>query len=357
MASEITFHLDAASGDDNLDPRQARIVAVDNEPSILAMLQKVLTAAGFEPIETFTDSSKAMARLRGTPPDLLLLDLYMQQPDGFAILEELERLPELRHMPVLVITGDHSVDTQQRTMTGGPRDVLTKPFDPREVVLRVQNLLRLSLQQRQLRGELAATKERLQKVQQELNHSYVETVTRLRAVADSIGEVSAHHHLRVAELSELIAEEMGLPKNSVTIIRHATTLHDIGKALTRPGQDQESDHTRRGAALLGSSRSPFLRVGQQIALAHHEHWDGSGTPQGLAGAAIPVAARIAAVANRFDHLTHPADGSASLPREEALARIQENSGSWFDPDVVAALASVVPHIQADLVGSYLRRSD
>jgi putative two-component system response regulator len=340
--------------------RRARILIVDNERPILSMLTRVLTTAGFEKVEALSDSVEALDQLRGSVPDLLVLDLHMHSPDGFTILEQLEgREAGAEPVAVLIVTGDPSFDTKRRTLIAPLRDLLNKPFEPRELVLRAEYLLTALLQHRQDRRILSDLGSQLTLAKRELNVAHIEAVQRLRAVADSYAPDAAHHHLRVAELSELVAQKMALPKGASVLIRQAALLHDLGKAVPAAAATAAAavaaHHTLRGAELLAQARSPYLRTARQIALSHHEHWDGSGVPQGLAAASIPLAARIVAVVNDFDHLTHPDAGTAPLPRGDAFARIQEHAGSRYDPAVVDALRDVLPAIHGDLGGSYVRR--
>ncbi|MEO5511474.1 MAG: HD domain-containing phosphohydrolase [Longimicrobiales bacterium] len=248
------------------------------------------------------------------------------------------------------------MDAKRRALMGYARDLLTKPFDPREIVMRVENLLRIRLQERQLLVELDELREQAKRTQRELNHAYLDSVSRLQSVAANYNKGAAHHHLRVAELSELVGQAMRMPKNNTFLLRHAASLHDLGKAMP-DAERPDLHHAVRGGEILASARSPYLRAAQQIALSHHEHMDGSGEPQGLAGPQIPMFARIVAVVDRFDHFTHPQTGEAALTREAALAKIEEKDATWYDSGVVAALRTVVPNIQADLAGSYLQRSD
>jgi putative two-component system response regulator len=361
MSSNREISLDSleetTSGGGAADIRSSRILIVDDERVILDMLARVLGAAGFTNVRTLSDSSQALAEIRSACPDLLLLDLHMPQPDGFAILDSLEAEGVDRELlSVLILTGDHSLDVKMRAILGFARDLITKPFDPREVVMRVENMARSRLRFRQIIEERTEFADRVAGLKKELHISRAESLETLRAVADRTGRAAAHHNSRVAELAGFLASSLKLPKQTSAAVGRAALLHDIGKAVVDP-ERPDVHHAIRGAELLRNARSPLLRLAATIARTHHERWDGSGEPAGLKGDAIPLAGRIVAVANQFDLFTNPLSDDAPLSREEALARIKERSGSWYDATVVNALAAVVPMLHSEVAGSYLRNAD
>ena len=182
----------------------------------------------------------------------------------------------------------------------------------------------------------------------ELERSRMETLQRL-AVAAELHEKGTHEHtVRVGRTSAAIAEELGLSPGFVELIAQAAPLHDIGKLgvseeiLLQPGQLSEADlltmrrHTVIGADILGGSEAPSLRLAEQIALTHHERWDGEGYPRGLRGEEIPVGGRITMVADAFDALTHGRPSFEPWTLEETVEEIRAGSGTRFDPDVVEA---------------------
>ncbi len=182
----------------------------------------------------------------------------------------------------------------------------------------------------------------------------LETLQRLALASEYRDDDTMAHTERVGSLAALIANRMGLPSETVELIRLAAPLHDIGKLgisdtiLLKPGpltpdeRDAMKRHTLIGAAILAHSRSPVLRLGEQIALSHHERWDANGYPNRLAREESPISARIVAVADVYDALTHDRPYKHAWPPEQALAEIKQQAGSQFDPQVVTAFLSLHP---------------
>jgi putative two-component system response regulator len=186
------------------------------------------------------------------------------------------------------------------------------------------------------------------RVLQELDEARLETLERLALAAEYRDDATHEHTERVAGIAALLAERLGLPERMVSLIRQAAPLHDIGKLavsdsiLLKPGKltaeefDAVKGHAAAGAAILAGSSSDVLCLGEEIALTHHEWWDGSGYPAGLAGDAIPLSGRIVAVADVFDALTHARPYKAAWDLADAIAEISRLRGTQFDPAVVNA---------------------
>lgn len=186
----------------------------------------------------------------------------------------------------------------------------------------------------------------------ELEEARIETLERLAFAAEFRDDETHRHTERVGRLAAMIATKAGVPAETVTLIRHAAPLHDIGKLgvsdtillkrgiLTPDERQQMQAHTTIGASILAGSRSEVLQMGEEIALSHHERWDGLGYPIGLAGDAIPISGRLSAIADVFDALTHTRPYKEVRPLDDAVAEIARLSGTYFDPTLVDAFVAL-----------------
>ena len=329
----------------------SRILVVDDNEANALILQAVLSRAGYRSVETLTDPLEVVAYCSAHPPDLVLLDWHMPLRGGAEILEDLAFLTdEPNWMPVLVLTADIAADTKRRALALGARDFLTKPIDRAEVLLRVRNLL----QTRYLRIELQLHNdllhERVRDRTAELEAAKLEMLDRLALAAEFRDDATGQHADRIGRTSELLALELGLDAAEATLIGHAARLHDIGKIgiadelLLKPGGytpgefEAMKQHPEIGARILSGSTNELLMMAEQIALTHHECWDGTGYPCGLAGDGIPLSGRIVTVADVFDALTHRRPYKEAWPVAEATEEILGASGTKFDPAVVAAFS-------------------
>jgi putative two-component system response regulator len=317
---------------------QATILIVDDQQPNIRLLERILQPAGYTHVHGTRDPREIGALCRKLSPDLILLDLHMPYVSGLRVLEQLEEhIRKETFLPILVITADTLPETRQKALAAGATDFLTKPFDPTEVLLRVRNLL----ETRFLYHEL---EKRVQERTRQLEEAQLEMLRRLALASDSRDDETGRHTHRVGCLSAALARLAGLPEEQVDLIGRAAPLHDIGKIgisdqiLLKPGPltaeefEQMKTHTVIGGRILGGSKVPVLQLAEQIALYHHERWDGSGY-QGLAGEQIPKEARIVALADVFDVLTHLRPYKAAWPVEKALAEIESQSGRHFDPDL------------------------
>ena len=325
-----------------------RVLAVDDQAANVVLLERLLTAWGFEQVRTTTDSGGVVDLVAAWDPDLLLLDLQMPQPDGFAILDALAvRDHQPARLPVLVLTADITPDARRRALSAGASDFVGKPFDLDELRLRVGNLL----DARRLQAELLAVNHRLEdRVRErtrELERSRLEVLERLALAAEYRDDDTYRHTERVGHAAALLARRLGMSEDEVALLRRAAPLHDIGKVaipdriLLKPGRltpeefEEMKEHTTAGARILGGSASPLLQMAEVIAASHHERWDGSGYPLGLAGEDIPLHGRLVAVADVFDALTHARPYKEAMPVGAALREMEAMTGS-FDPRVKAA---------------------
>lgn len=344
--------------------RSATILIVDDEDANVTLLRRILEPEGFRRLEAAGDGRSGLELFDACRPDLILLDLLMPEMDGFAFLESLQhRLEEGEYLPVLVLTSDHSHGAKHRALSNRASDFLTKPLSPSEVRLRVSNLLQTRFLQKKLRRQNLLLEDqnlllehRVRERTRELETARLEILQRLARAAEYRDDVTGDHTKRVGTTSAALGRQLGLDEDDVERLRVAAPLHDVGKigipdeillspnALTEDEFELMKEHTTIGGELLGGSDSPLLNYAAQIALTHHERWDGRGYPLGLSEREIPLSGRIVSVADAFDALIHarPYKEAWSIPR--ALDLLSECSGARYDPEVVEAFRDVVRNL-------------
>lgn len=335
-------------------PFDSKIIVVDDEPSIVRFLLRALQGAGYSAVEGFTDPAQASEYLGSVTPDLVVLDIRMPGMDGYQVLSKLcGQLPQDAFLPVLVVSGIDDVDARRRAVAAGAKDYLQKPIDIQEFLLHVRSLVETRLMNLRMQHARSVLEELVEERTRELNESRLELLDKLGRVAEVRDDATGQHTNRVGHLSALLARELRLPDSTVEAILRAAPLHDLGKVaiadrvLLKKGSfdaDERAEmrrHALLGSELLQGSRSAVLRLAADIALSHHERWDGLGYPQGLQGTDIPVCARIVAVADAFDALAHERPYKKAWSITEALAEMQRESGWQFDPAIVDALMRVV----------------
>jgi len=328
--------------------KDARILVVDDEKAYIQLLERFLESVGYRHVRTTTDPSEVVSLVETFDPDLILLDLRMPDLDGIAVMHQLEPYTSRFYLPILVLTGDITDEAKRKSLSGGAKDFLNKPFDLTEVRLRIENLLETRLLHVRLRQQNELLEERVRERTAELEEVRLEILERLCLASDYRDDATGRHTKRVGELAAQIGHELGLPMDEVEHIRLAASLHDIGKIgipdmillkqgeLTVEETELMKTHTTIGGKVLSGSRSRMLQIAEVIALNHHERWDGLGYPRGLEGEAIPLSARIVALADVVDALASDRPYRGRWPDPQILAEVEEQSGRHFDPRVVAA---------------------
>lgn len=334
--------------------RSSRILIVDDLPSVVRLLEHFLLRAGYRDVVSTTDPRKALDLYRETKPDLIILDLHMPYLDGFDVLERLR--PEIaveRFLPILILTGDLSGEAKQHALSSGAKDFLSKPFDQVEALLRIENLLRTRLLYREVQRRNESLEAEIRERTRELECAQIEVLERLTQAVEFHDDTTGRHTRRVAEISAGIAEALGLPSARVDLIRRAAPLHDVGKVaipdaiLRKPDRLTPEEfeimktHTTVGARILSGGSSELMSYAEQIALAHHERWDGTGYPEGLRGERIPLVARIVALADFYDALSHDRPYRKAWTKERVREEIRLREGAHFDPAIVEAFLGVV----------------
>jgi putative two-component system response regulator len=333
-----------------------RILIVDDEPSNLKLLDKMLRGQGYQGLVLVDDPREVIGLYRAARPALILLDINMPYLDGYQVMEQLKALNDPLLPPIVILTAQHGKDYLLRALAAGARDFVTKPFDRNELLMRVRNLLDAQLAHRLVHDQKAVLEEMVRARTEELRRTRLEVVQRLGMAAEYRDEETGSHILRMSHSCALLARAVGWSESDCELILNASPMHDIGKIgipdaiLLKPGKFEPHEweimktHAAIGGKLLGGDDSDLMRMAREIALTHHEKWDGSGYPNGLAGEAIPEAGRIAALADVFDALTSERPYKQAWTVAAAVDLIKENSGKHFSPVLVEVFLQELPGI-------------
>lgn len=330
---------------DRFDPSTVAILVVDDEPANVLLLEKILATAGYRDVRATTDPRQTLELARAQGTDLLLLDINMPAMNGFQVMAQLRQ--ELSSPPsVLVLTAQTALEHRLRALEEGARDFLSKPIEIPELLARVRNLVEAHLLQRYLRQKNASLEAQVSERTRELHDSRLDIIRRLGRAAEFRDNETGLHIIRMSKYSQILGLKAGMAADEAELLLQASPMHDIGKIgipdhiLLKPGKLDPQEwavmqtHARIGADLLDGNPAPLLRVARDIALTHHEKWDGSGYPNGLAGEAIPLVGRVVAVADVFDALTSARPYKAPWPVEKALDLLKEQRDHHFEGRLV-----------------------
>lgn len=348
----------------------ARIMIVDDELANIDLLRQYLSAAGYKQFHSTDDGSQAIGLIQAQRPDIVLIDLMMPGVSGLDILAAMRSDPALCHVPAIVLTATGDPRAKLKALELGAIDFLSKPVEPSELVLRLRNALAVKAYHDQLAQYSARLEQQVRARTAELEASRQEAILCLARAAEYRDDDTGRHVIRVGRYAAIIAKQLGFNDRIVHLLEQAAQLHDVGKIgipdaiLCKPGKldpieyrlmknhcpigrkiiqpmtDDEwkslRQHTELGAAILGIPSSPVMRLAAVIAQTHHEKWDGTGYPLGLAGEKIPLEGRITAVADVFDALSSKRPYKPAFPRDRCFAILQEGRGSHFDPRILDA---------------------
>ena len=321
-----------------------RILIVDDEPNNLQLLRQILK--GKYNLSLATSGTQAVTLAQKSAPDLILLDVMMPQLDGYETCVLLKSNPETAHIPVIFVSAKSEVCDEKRGFDVGAVDYITKPVSAPIVHARVSAHLALYDQQRSFEIEL-------EQRTCELAASQNAAIHMLGEAGHYNDEDTGVHIWRMAEYAATIAKACGWHVNKARQLQCAAPMHDTGKIgipdsiLKKPAKLDPDEwqvmktHAQIGYGILSKSQTPLFKMAAQIALCHHEKWDGSGYPQGLSGEDIPISARIVAVADVFDALTMARPYKRAWPIEDAVNEIVRGKGQHFDPQVVEGFLSVL----------------
>ena len=337
---------------------ESSILIVDDNPINIVLLENILERNGFENYTSTADPRTVVPLNAEENFDLILLDIRMPHMSGIEVLNDLKEQIQGEFLPVLVLTAQTDEKTRQEALEAGATDFLTKPFQAWEVMLRIKNMLasRYYYKRQVERADVMETEVRRRT--KAIRETQLEMVQRLGRAGEFRDNQTGAHVIRVSRVAEIIARGLGLDEESCELILHASPMHDVGKIavpdsiLLKPGSLTTDEweimkgHTAAGADIMGDHPSEIIWAASQIALYHHERWDGQGYPEGLKGDDIPIFARITAVSDVFDALTSERSYKGSWAVGEAVEFIKNESGKQFDPRIVSVFLNYLPEILA-----------
>jgi response regulator RpfG family c-di-GMP phosphodiesterase len=324
------------------------VLIVDDTEINLILFSALVKKLNNSVAHTFSDPRAALVWAQDHGADLVIVDYMMPELDGLEFIGLLHGLAAYESVPVLMITANDQKEVRYRALDSGASDFLTKPVDKIEFLARAKNMLTLSEARKKLNNHAAWLADEVRKATAEIVARERETVIRLSKAAEYRDPETGAHILRMAHYSRLIAQRLGLSVADQELLLEAAPMHDIGKVgimdkiLLKPGKlDFEEfeimkQHAIFGYDLLKGSSSRVLQAGAEIAKGHHEKFDGTGYPFGLAGTNIPIFSRIVAVADVFDALTSERPYKKAWTLEAAVDMLKQGSGKHFDPACVSA---------------------
>jgi len=314
------------------------VLIVDDQPGCIDLIRNSLEQE-YDIMAALTGMRAIKIAANHPKPDIILLDVMMPDMDGYAVCSELKSNPVTSNIPVIFVTVKNEADAEELGFKAGAVDFISKPVSPAVVNARVKTQLALFRQSQEFRM-IAQLRTR------ELEETRLQIIHNLGRAAEFKDNETGMHVIRMSHYSRMLAKATGANQDWVDLIYAAAPMHDVGKIgipdhillksgkLTTEEWDIMRKHPVIGADIIGIHDSPLLTMAREIALYHHEKWDGSGYPEQLKGESIPLSARIVAIADVFDALTTERPYKKAWDVDEAFAYLQSEAGSHFQPELV-----------------------
>ena len=356
------------------------VMVVDDNPANLKLMEEMLRPGGYE-VSSFPRGRLALQAAAEAPPDLILLDINMPEMNGYEVCGLLKASSVLSDVPVIFLSALNALEDRLRGFRSGAVDYISKPFQMEEVHARVETHVKLRRLQRKMLDDNEKLQELVQAQVKKITDAQMETIFAIARLAESRDDKTGRHLERIQAYCGLLAAGLGesrrhrdvATKTWVRNIYLASPLHDIGKfaipdhILLKPGPLTPEEfgvmktHAALGAQTLREVHdkypdNEFIGMGIDIARWHHERWDGAGYPDGLAGEAIPLCARVVALADSYDALRSERCYRPAVSHDEACDVILRESGKHFDPAVVEAFRELAD-MHRDVWNRFLTKAD
>ena len=331
------------------------ILVVDDEAPVRGLLAYWLGAQGYRCAQAAT-AEEALLALEGGNFELLVADILMPGKSGIELLAAVrQRYPDVA---AIMVTAVDDRQTAIRALELGAYGYVIKPFEENEVIINVVNAFERRRLVLESQGYERSLEQRLREQTQEIRASREEISLRLMSAQEYRHDETGAHIRRMGLYAEVLARHMDCTEEQAEILRLGAPMHDVGKIgvpdsiLTKPGKLTEDEfdimktHTTIGGRILERSHIPLVNVARDIAVSHHERWDGSGYPQGISGENIPETARMVAVVDVYDALVHRRVYRAAMPEDEALAIMAAENGSHFDTSIYEVFLQALPQFRS-----------
>ncbi|HTX02786.1 MAG TPA: HD domain-containing phosphohydrolase [Candidatus Acidoferrales bacterium] len=334
------------------------VLALDDAFTSLQGYQKILRQLDGIEVVPYTTSRAALMYAENNTVDLVITEYDLEPETGLDFVAKFRKAPDRKAVPIIMISGKNENEIRgSKIFEDEVDDFLRKPADPVQFLARVRSLLKLRNRDLELKERAEALAETVRDKTNEILLAEEETIFRLTRAAEYRDKETKNHIVRMGHYARLLAARIGRSTADQELIFLAAPMHDIGKVaipdsillkegkLTPTEWEVMKSHARAGYEILKESDSPVIKMGAEIALAHHEKWDGSGYPQGIKGKDIPLTGRICALTDVFDALVSTRPYKKAWPLNEVLETLKKGKAQHFDPALVDEFLQIIPDVQ------------